>query len=121
GYFSEVNAADALAEKASTVAEETIDTQTWVFGKYQGIDPDLTADLSEENQKTVTEAKDQGKQAALMNVALFPVLMLIAYVGLIVYFRSKGGYAAVELTEGGVGSAGRKEEELAGAVAGPVR
>ena len=100
GYFAEKNAADALAETKPAVAEAVLDTDTWVFGKYEGIDPKRAELLPVEQQAAVTAAKDDGKQAALMDVAIFPAVMLLAYLGLIFYFRSRGGYKAVELTEG---------------------
>ena len=131
GYFSEVNAAEALADNPAAVQpvegtdtnliDSVVKEQSWVFGSYQGIDPKVADTLPESQQQAVTEAKDEGKQAALMNVALFPVLMLMAYIGLILYFRSRGGYAAVELTEGHDGPVTERDEELAGAVPGPVR
>ena len=33
-------------------------------------------------------------------MALFPIIMLMGYLGIIFYFKSKGGYKAIELEEG---------------------
>ncbi|NNJ27892.1 hypothetical protein LzC2_40030 [Planctomycetes bacterium LzC2] len=121
GYFSEVNSADALLESQPAVHEQVVTESTWVFGSLDSIDPKIADKLPADEKAAVSQAKDEGKQAALMDVALFPVLMLIAYIGLILYFRSKGGYAAVELTEGHSGPVTERDEELGGAVPGPVR
>ncbi|QDT17268.1 MFS transporter [Alienimonas californiensis] len=120
GYFAEVNTAEALVAENPAVAEQVLeDDQQWVFGRYTGVEP--TKVVGAEAKAAVKEASDDGKQAALFDVALFPCLMLAAYIALILYFRSRGGYAAVELTEGHSGPTTERDEKLAGAVPGPVR
>ena len=42
--------------------------------------------------------RDASNQRALANMALFPTIMLVAYVCLILYFKSRGGYDAQVLT-----------------------
>lgn len=39
----------------------------------------------------------ESKQGALANMALFPAIMLAVYIGLFLYFKSKGGYRPLEL------------------------
>ena len=51
--------------------------------------------LVAEVNKIITE----GKQSALANVVVFPLFMLVCYIGLAVYFKNQGGYKAVELDE----------------------
>ena len=46
----------------------------------------------------VKEAQDGSKKAALKYVAILPAIMFLCYVGLILYFRSKGGYRPVDIT-----------------------
>ena len=45
----------------------------------------------------VEELKTKGTQRALAKVIVFPVIMLICYLILIFYFRTKGGYKPIEL------------------------
>lgn len=52
---------------------------------------------------------------ALTQVAMFPILMLVCYLGLILYFRARGGYTAEVLT----GHAAR-DERFTGGVEGPA-
>jgi MFS family permease len=68
-----------------------------IFGKYRPIVPDKVAALSEADQNVVSDVRASAKQSALMTVAIFPFIMLICYLILIFYFRSKGGYKPVEL------------------------
>jgi MFS family permease len=64
---------------------------------------ELLKTLPEGKRKEVKEriatTEAQSKQGALMNMVLFPVIMLIGYVILIVYFQSKGGYQQVHLDD----------------------
>ena len=49
----------------------------------------------------IGEVRTLAKQNAMATVAILPIIMACCYVGLILYFRSKGGYEAIELdTEG---------------------
>ena len=96
---------------ASVVGEE----RTSVFGKYQPLDEKKIQAASEEEQAQITEIQGAAKKSALSTVAIFPVIMLVCYLGLIFYFKSKGGYEAEVL----VGH-GAKDEEFTGGVEGPV-
>ncbi len=42
----------------------------------------------------IESAKAGSAQKALGNMAIFPVIMLVAYILLFLYFKSKGGYKA---------------------------
>jgi MFS family permease len=45
--------------------------------------------------------KAKASQGALKDMAMFPVIMLIAYIALFLYFKSRGGYKPVQLGAGG--------------------
>jgi MFS family permease len=89
--------------------------QTSIFGKYHAVDQGKVAALPEADQKVVKDVTERAKKGALATVAIFPTIMFVCYVGLIVYFRAKGGYEAQVLT----GHAA-KDEEFTGGVAGPI-
>lgn len=65
---------------------------------YQVVDKAKVASLSEADKKTVEKFTAENSQASLAQVALLPGIMFLCYLGLIMYFKSKGGYKAVELT-----------------------
>lgn len=79
---------------------------TYSIIKYSAIDDakvgELVAAIPEEKQSEVGEkiakVKENSKQGALADMALFPVIMLVCYVLMFFYFKSKGGYAAQHLT-----------------------
>ena len=73
------------------------ENKTSLFGDYQALDQSKLATASPEENATVTSIRDTAKKEALRNIVIFPIIMLVSYVLLIVYFRSKGGYKAVVL------------------------
>ena len=115
GYFAETNSVDRLEAAEPGLAARVTTEKKWAFGEYPSID----AVAAERAGATaaVAAAEVDGKQDALAYVAFFPLLMLVCYLGLIFYFKTQGGYQAVELTEGPTSD---HEDEYAGGVEGPV-
>ncbi|HTE08226.1 MAG TPA: MFS transporter [Flavitalea sp.] len=72
--------------------------KTSIFGDYLGIDNAKLATAPANEQQAVTAVQEGAKKSALRNVAFFPVFMLVCYLILILYFRSKGGYKAVKIS-----------------------
>lgn len=101
GAIQEKNAQQAITD-AQPGAYEKISTESSYFlGKYQAIDDSKLGALPEaERQQLGALAKD-AKQGALAKVAVFPLVMLVCYLILIGYFRSRGGYQPVDLHAGG--------------------
>jgi MFS family permease len=71
------------------------ESKTSVFGDYQAIDQTRLAAGSAEDVSTVVSIQDSAKKVALRDIVVFPIIMLVSYIALIIYFRSKGGYKAV--------------------------
>ncbi|HLO80438.1 MAG TPA: MFS transporter [Chitinophagaceae bacterium] len=71
--------------------------KTSVFGDYSALDQDKLAAASPEEKSTVSMIRDDAKKDALRDIVIFPIIMLVSYLLLIFYFRSQGGYKAVEL------------------------
>ena len=46
------------------------------------------------------------KQGALASITIFPAIMLVAFIGLLLYFRMRGGYRPVELASSGAVAGG---------------
>ena len=67
---------------------------------YKKIDEDrlknAIAELPANDQESVKEhlkeVKEGSKQGALAQMCIFPIIMLIGYIGLAFYFKSRGGY-----------------------------
>lgn len=71
---------------------------------------ELLADQSKEVKDAVAASKDGSGQKALASMAVFPLIMLIAYVILYFYFKSKGGYKPLDVAA-----------DMSGGVEGAVR
>jgi DHA2 family metal-tetracycline-proton antiporter-like MFS transporter len=82
----------------NTQLVETLKTErTGIFGDYTVIDPTKRATLGGDEKAAVDSADRESKHDALRTIAILPVIMLFVYLGLILWFRSRGGYKPVVL------------------------
>ena len=70
-----------------------------IIGKYNAVDPVKLNAGSENDKQIIDSYQNVAKKETLWKVALLPIIMLICYIGLIFYFRSKGGYKPVEILD----------------------
>ena len=74
--------------------------KNYVLGDYRAIDPEkaAVAGAADESAKQALASADlAGQFDALAKMAMFPAFMFACYTGLFLYFRSKGGYRAVDI------------------------
>jgi MFS family permease len=84
-------------------AQITGEERIGMLGRYQAIDPDAAEALPPEQSAVLSEVRAESSQIALRYVAILPALMLLCYLGLLAYFRSRGGYKPVQLSAEKVG------------------
>lgn len=70
-----------------------------IFGEYMALDQPKLDGAPEEEREVVGGVVAEAKKGALATVAIFPVIMLVCYLILIMYFKSQGGYKAVDVAE----------------------
>jgi MFS family permease len=116
GYIQDTSIDSHLRKEQAAIHQQVTTEKRWVLGAYPTIDADRVKALPEQDQKTIEQISGTAKKDALLWVAVFPFIMLLAYLGLIAYFRSRGGYKAEVLT----GHAAH-DEEFTGGVEAPVR
>lgn len=85
------------AANNTQLVEQLKTERTGIVGEYMAIDPAKRAALAGEEKAAVDAADREAKHDALRTIAILPVLMLIAYLLLILYFRRRGGYKPVVL------------------------
>ena len=68
-----------------------------MFGNYIAVDPAKRAAISAEDKAVVDKIDAESKLEALRTIAVLPLIMLLVYLGLWLYFRSRGGYKPVVL------------------------
>jgi hypothetical protein len=100
GYIQDTTVEAKLAEAHPQVHAQVVAEKHWVFGAFRAVDPDRVEQLPETQQEEVETLTAKAKQSALLTVAIFPLIMLVCYIGLFLYFRAKGGYRAEVLTGG---------------------
>ena len=92
----------ALENEMAGTYEKISEERSYFLGKYNAVVDDKVKDLPEADGEKVGDVSKGAKQGALAKVAIFPAIMLACYIGLIMYFKSRGGYKAVDLGgEGG--------------------
>jgi MFS family permease len=101
GYIQDTTIEGHLAKEAPAIHAKVIEPKKWVFGELQAVDPKKIEALPADEQTQVNEMVANAKQRALATVAIFPGIMLVCYLILIGYFKSKGGYQAVHLDMAG--------------------
>ncbi len=95
GYLQDTTLDSAIKTKAPQVHEKVMVHKAGLLGSYKAVDETKLATVTEDEKKVVAEAKAGVQQATLAKVAIFPVLMFLCYLGLLLWFRSKGGYKPV--------------------------
>jgi DHA2 family metal-tetracycline-proton antiporter-like MFS transporter len=73
------------------------------FGEYRGLDQGALTRARQSDRAVVSGIVDASKQHALHDVAKLPMLMLVIYLGLLGFFRMRGGYRRLELAPGPAG------------------
>lgn len=87
------------ANSTSIHSTYVTESKTSFFGDYKALDQAKLASAGEAEKATVAGIRDTAKKDALKDIVIFPIIMLVSYILLILYFRSKGGYKAVILKQ----------------------
>jgi MFS family permease len=106
GLLQDRNMDENLAVAAPALHSQVMVQRNSIFGDYQAVDPAVVANVPAGDQQTLGRVQEQSQKEALRTIAFLPVLMLIFYIALILYFRSRGGYRPVSIEE----TAGRDPE-----------
>ncbi|KPL22703.1 MAG: MFS transporter [Bacteroides sp. SM1_62] len=71
-----------------------------IFGKYLSLDMQKLESATEDDRNIVSDIQLNAQKSALKMVAILPLIMLVCFVILLLYFRSIGGYKSITLVEG---------------------
>ena len=85
-------------------AKVTEPERTAYLMTFRPIDKEKELKLPEAERKIVQDVRAENSQTTLAKVAVPPVIMCVFYLGLIAYFRARGGYKPVELVRQPAGS-----------------
>ncbi len=89
----------AKAALSTDVYNKVSDSRTYILGKYTAVDTKkVDKNLGEEAAKKTKEKIRIAKQGTLAKITVFPLIMLLGYIVLALYFKSRGGYRSVNIT-----------------------
>jgi len=98
GYLQETSATQQLQAASPALYQTVTVEKNYLLGSYKAIDPIKSAGvLDDASHKTIEDATTTGQFSALGKMALFPMFGLACYIGLLAYFKSRGGYQPVKL------------------------
>jgi MFS family permease len=97
GALQEQAAERAIEREIPGVYSQISRQDTYFLGAYSALDDTRLSALVPEQAERVTLVSREAKQGALARVTIFPAIMLVTYLGLILYFRARGGYRPVHL------------------------
>lgn len=100
GYMQERSAQTAIEAEVPGVYDNIAREDSYFLGDYLAVDAEKVATLPEQQRSEVQTVERSAKQGALAKITIFPGIMLLSYLGLLLYFRTRGGYRPVSLAQG---------------------
>ena len=98
GAVQDQQVAKGVAGAFPAVYEQTHSKESFIGYRYEKIDVNAAnASLSPAQQPQLVDTVNKSKRNAFLVAAISPLFMAICYFGLVLYFRSKGGYRPVQL------------------------
>ena len=100
---------EAIVAKAPSLKQGDFTTSKSIYEviKYDALDEATLAERLNEDIKDpetlksikedISEVRGASAQGALADMAIFPLIMLVAYLLMIFHFKNKGGYKPIEL------------------------
>src|SRR5262249_14398982 len=99
GYMQESSTTQQLRAANSALYEQVTVSKHYLLGDYEAVDPAKSAAVTHQKaQADLQAAVTAGKFSALGKMAMFPVFTFACYLALFFYFKSRGGYKAVQLS-----------------------
>jgi MFS family permease len=87
---------DAQIQKSNAAVHAKVMVEkTGLLGGYRAVDEEKLKAATADEQKVVADARSGVQQATLDKVAVLPIGMLVCYVLMMLWFKSKGGYRPV--------------------------
>ena len=98
GYQQDQDMRQRLAKEHGTLlAQVAGPVKPSIFGETPSLDQEKIKALDAAASKELTTVQADSKRGAFANIAVLPAFMLLCYLGMWLYYRSKGGYKPVDL------------------------
>ena len=99
GFLQERSVTDAIELEMPSIYADVIDHNDYLLGAYSSLNSTSVETLPKAIRTNVEVIRVRETQGALAKMIIFPAFMLVCYLFLILYFKSKGGYRAKLLQE----------------------
>lgn len=113
GYLQDREIDQNLAVSAPALHQQLMEPKGSIFGGYQGLNTGEVEQLPPQEQQVVAQVTGESQKDALRTIAILPIIMLLFFGGLALYFRSRGGYRPAEIASGIEPDAAEKEVQVA--------
>lgn len=94
GFLQERSVTDAIELEMPSIYADVIDQNDYLLGTYSSLNSASVETLPKEIRVNVEVIRVRETQGALAKMIIFPAFMLVCYISLILYYKSKGGYRA---------------------------
>ena len=95
GFWVDKGVAEEFVARDADRAAEVIEAKNWNFGSYSAVSK---AELTDEEVAFYEDTTADEQKETLATATVFPFIMLACYLGLIAYFKTRGGYQAEVIT-----------------------
>ena len=97
GYFQESSANVAIAEQMPSIHDSVVEDKEFQLGGYSiaaytAVSQSKINTLSNSQSIQATKLLEKATQSSLASIAIFPAVMLLSYIVLFFFFKSRGGY-----------------------------
>lgn len=100
GTFQDHQVDAKLNEVSTALHDEYVTVEKrGVLGTYKALDVEKLEMAPVEDREQIEAVRATAKKDALSQVAILPVFMLLCYIGLMIYFKTQGGYKPVDLED----------------------
>ena len=106
GFIQDNSVKNRVAAEHAAIYRDVAQPKPWIFGQYEAVDPEKVKTLPDADKAAVEKVSDEEKKHALATVCIFPLIMVVSYLALLGYFKSKGGYQQEHLETEDVVAAG---------------
>lgn len=92
GFLQDSSVTSSVLADMPGIYEQVTVEKAYALGDYSSLNAEAVAALPESTQADIEAIADRESQGALAKMTVFPAFMLVCYLGLILYFKSRGGY-----------------------------
>lgn len=101
GYFQDVAVDKQLAQSQPALYEKVKDEpKQSIFGLAPSLNQAAIKNLTGDDKKVLEDIQNHNKKATFLGIAVLPAFMLVCYLGMFLWFRSRGGYKPVAIGHG---------------------